>query len=76
MPPPTCKLCGSTDVAWREGKQGGRYLIDTKRPHFCKKPKPLKRKAKPVVAFGRHTSEEDRRKLEAKIKEATDGKDR
>ena len=34
-----CKQCGSTDVAWREGKQGGRYLIDTKKPHFCAKAK-------------------------------------
>ena len=43
MSGPVCKQCGSTDVAWRAGKNGGRYLIDTKRPHFCAKmarPKP------------------------------------
>ena len=37
MTGPVCKQCGSRDVAWREGKNGGRYLIDTKRPHFCAK---------------------------------------
>ena len=28
MTGPVCKQCGSRDVAWREGKNGGRYLIE------------------------------------------------
>lgn len=34
---PECRDCGSKDVAYRIGKNGKPYLIDTKRPHFCPK---------------------------------------
>lgn len=55
-----CPDCGSTDVAWRRGKNGRPYLTDTKKPHsiFCPgrkkgaKPKIAKpAKADPVVAL-------------------------
>lgn len=41
---PECDACGSQDVAWRESKGGGFYLVDTKRPHFC--PKRAKKESK------------------------------
>lgn len=37
MTKPKCAACLSEDVAYRMGKNGKPYLIDTKRPHFCAK---------------------------------------
>ena len=76
MSGPVCKQCGSTAVAWRAGKNGGRYLIDTKRPHFCPKPTARKPRAAPtpVPTYSKDVTAAEAEHLEALVRDALKGK--